>query len=122
MALIDPPAGTRVGIWTRTAAYGEDPSGVAQEKSVRISLSGMDWEMVEVYRLECVSDDDLMDHPENQRMLADVRSGHIQLLACYSIDQMTNHNRDLFALVTEISQAGIRLMTLDGYFSIIDPG
>jgi DNA invertase Pin-like site-specific DNA recombinase len=109
--------GTKVGIWTRTSRLGQDPSIAAQAEVMRIMAEGMKWDIRELYSLENVSDDDLVDHPENQRLLADIRSGHVELFMAYSMDHMTTHNRDILALFEEVHRAGARMMTLEGYFT-----
>ena len=71
-----------VGIWIRVStedqAHGESPE--VHEKRARMYAEARNWKVREVYRLDAVSGKAVIQHPEAQRMLADIRSGHISSL------------------------------------------
>jgi len=68
-----------VGIWIRVStedqAKGESPEH--HEKRARFYAESKGWKVKEVYRLEAVSGKSVMNHPETQRMLHHIRTGHI---------------------------------------------
>ena len=69
----------QVGIWIRVStedqARGESPEH--HEKRARLYSEAKGWQVKEVYRLEAVSGRFVMNRPETQRMLDDIRSGLI---------------------------------------------
>lgn len=68
-----------VGIWIRVStedqARGESPEH--HEHRARSYAEAKDWDIREVYHLEAVSGKSVIDHPEAQRMLKDVKEGRI---------------------------------------------
>ncbi|MDD3711814.1 MAG: recombinase family protein, partial [Patescibacteria group bacterium] len=65
-----------VGIWIRVStedqAKGESPEH--HEKRARYYAESKSWQIKEVYHLEAVSGKSVINHPEAQRMLQDIRS------------------------------------------------
>lgn len=69
----------RIGIWIRVSTDFQvrDESPEHHEQRARYYAKSRGWNIVEVYRLDAISGKTVMEHPETQRMLADIRSGHI---------------------------------------------
>ena len=68
-----------VGIWIRVStldqAKGESPEH--HEKRARYYAESKDWNVKEVYHLEATSGKSVMEHPETQKMLEHIKTGHI---------------------------------------------
>ncbi|MDQ3774976.1 MAG: recombinase family protein [Pseudomonadota bacterium] len=73
------PSRKAVAIWIRVStedqAKGESPEH--HERRARAYADAKGWKVREVYHLEGVSGKSVIEHPETQRMLEDIRSGHI---------------------------------------------
>jgi hypothetical protein len=71
--------GKNVGIWIRVStedqAKGESPEH--HEKRAHYYAESKDSHIREVYHLEAISGKSVMGHPETERMLSHIRSGHI---------------------------------------------
>ena len=71
--------GKSVGIWIRVStedqARGESPEH--HEKRARLYAEAKGWNVKEVYHLEALSGKTVMGYPQTQRMLEDIKSGHI---------------------------------------------
>ena len=71
-----------VGIWIRVStedqARGESPEH--HERRARYYAESKGWTVKEVYHLEGVSGKLVSQHPETQRMLADIRNGNVSAL------------------------------------------
>jgi len=69
----------RIGIWIRVSTEdqkrGDSPEHHLQRAKQYAGLK--EWEVVEEYHLEAVSGKSVMSHPEAQRMLIDIKRGHI---------------------------------------------
>ena len=89
-----------VGIWIRVStedqARGESPEH--HEKRARAYAELRGWEVKEVYRLEAVSGKAVMHHPEAQRMLKDVKSGHITGLIFSKLARLARNTKELLEL------------------------
>src|SRR5579862_7560085 len=86
-----------VGIWIRVStedqARGESPEH--HEKRARYYAESKDWKIIEVYHLEGVSGKSVMSHPEAQRMLKDIKSGHITGLIFSKLARLARSTREL---------------------------
>ena len=86
-----------VGIWIRVStedqAKGESPEH--HEKRARYYAEARGWRVIEVYRLEGVSGKAVREHPEAQRMMADVRRGRIGALIFSKLARLARNTRDL---------------------------
>jgi site-specific DNA recombinase len=86
-----------VGIWIRVStqdqAQGDSPEH--HEQRARMFVEAKGWEVREVYHLEAVSGKSVMDHPEAQRMLKDVRRGHIKALIFSKLARLARNTRQL---------------------------
>jgi len=89
-----------VGIWIRVStedqAKGESPEH--HEKRARFYAESKDWNVKEVYRLEAVSGKSVMQHPETQRMLEDVKAGHITGLVFSKLARLARNTKELLEI------------------------
>jgi len=86
-----------VGIWIRVStedqARGESPEH--HEKRASYYAESKGWNIKEVYHLEAVSGKSVMEHPETQRMLKDIKSGHITGLIFSKLARLARNTREL---------------------------
>ncbi len=86
-----------VGIWIRVStedqARGESPEH--HEKRARYYAESKGWQIKDVYRLEAVSGKSVMDHPETQKMLSHIKSGHINGLIFSKLARLARNTREL---------------------------
>jgi site-specific DNA recombinase len=89
--------GKPVGIWIRVStedqAKGESPEH--HEKRARYYAESKGWQVKEVYHLEAVSGKSVMDHPETQKMLDHIKSGHITGLIFSKLARLARNTREL---------------------------
>ena len=86
-----------VGIWIRVStedqAKGESPEHHEQRAKYYAQAKG--WDVREVYHLEAVSGKSVLQHPETQRMLADIRKGHISAIIFSKLARLARNTREL---------------------------
>ena len=86
-----------VGIWIRVStedqARGESPEH--HEKRARYYAESKGWQVKEVYHLEAVSGKSVMGHPETQKMLDHIKSGHITGLIFSKLARLARNTREL---------------------------
>lgn len=86
-----------MGIWLRVStedqAKGESPEHHEQRAREYAKFNG--WNVKEVYDLSGVSGKTVMDHPECQRMLGDIRRGHIKGLIFSKLARLARNTKEL---------------------------
>lgn len=86
-----------VGIWIRVStedqAKGESPKH--HEERARMYTQLKDWDIKEIYNLEAVSGKSVMNHPEAQRMLSDIKRGHITGLIFSKLARLARNTKEL---------------------------
>src|SRR5579859_4134564 len=86
-----------VGIWIRVStedqAKGESPEHHLAR--ARAYATVKNWDVKEVYDLAGVSGKSVIDHPEAQRMMADVKRGHITGLIFSKLARLARNTREL---------------------------
>jgi site-specific DNA recombinase len=106
--------GGQVGIWLRVStedqARGESPE--VHEKRARMYAEARGWNVREVYRLDAVSGKAVMKHAEAQRMLADIRSGHITGLIFSKIARLARNTRELLEFADAFREANADMVSL----------
>src|SRR6266568_4530560 len=104
----------QVGIWIRVStedqAKGESPEH--HEKRARYYAESKDWCVREVYHLEAVSGKSVMGHPETQRMLEDIRSGHVTGLIFSKLARLARNTRELLEFADIFREHGADLISL----------
>jgi site-specific DNA recombinase len=98
----------RVGIWVRvsTDLKSQEESPEHHEKRARYYAEAKGWQVVEVYHLEAWSGKSVMPHPETQRMIADIKRGHISGL--------------IFSKLARLSRSTIELLNFTEIFKACD--
>ena len=103
-----------VGIWIRVSTEdqvrGESPD--VHEKRARMYAEARGWRTLEIYRLEAVSGKTVMQHPEAQRMLADIRSGRISGLIFSKIARLARNTRELLDFADAFRDANADMISL----------
>jgi len=103
-----------VGIWIRVStedqAKGESPEH--HEKRARFYAESKGWQVKEVYHLEAVSGKSVMNLPETQRMLQDIRSGHITGLIFSKLARLARNTRELLDFAEIFKEYNADLISL----------
>src|SRR5690349_20954478 len=90
-------SGKPVGIWIRVStedqAHGESPEHHEHRAREYAKFNG--WNVKEVYNLAGVSGKTVMEHPEDKRMLADIKRGHIKALIFSKLARLARNTREL---------------------------
>ncbi len=104
----------RVGIWIRVSTEDQAQSDGPQlhEHRARAYAEVKGWNVIEVYHLEAVSGKSVMAHPEAQRMLADVRRGHITGLIFSKLARLARNTRELLEFSDLFQQHNADLISL----------
>jgi site-specific DNA recombinase len=104
----------RVGIWIRVStedqAKGESPEH--HEKRARSYADAKGWNVREVYNLAGVSGKAVMHHPEAQRMLKDIQSGHIQGLIFSKLARLARNTKELLDFADRFRSCNADLISL----------
>jgi len=105
----------RVGIWIRVStedqAQGDSPK--LHEHRAQSYAEAKGWKVVEVYHLEAVSGKSVIHHPEAQRMLEDIRRGHITGLIFSKLARLARNTRELLEFADIFQQYTADLTSLD---------
>jgi site-specific DNA recombinase len=103
-----------VGIWIRVSTedqvIGESPE--VHEKRARMYAEARGWKVREIYRLEAVSGKAVMHHPEAQRMLSDIRSGHIKGLVFSKLARLARSTKELLEFADEFRVSNADMISL----------
>ena len=87
----------RVGIWIRVSTEdqvrGESPEH--HERRARLYAEARGWQVKEVYQLDAISGKSVMGLPDTQRMLKDIRSGHITGLVFSKLARLARNTKEL---------------------------
>jgi site-specific DNA recombinase len=104
----------RVGIWIRVStedqALGESPEH--HQHRARMYAESKGWTVVEVYHLEGVSGKSVWDHPEAQRMRADVAAERIEALIFSKLARLARNTRELLDFAEFFQGYGADLVSL----------
>jgi site-specific DNA recombinase len=87
----------RIGIFIRvsTEMQVKDDSPEHHEQRARYYAQAMGWTILETYQLDAVSGKSVMQHPETQRMLRDIKSGHITALVFSKLARLARNTIEL---------------------------
>jgi site-specific DNA recombinase len=112
-----------VGIWIRVStedqARGESPEH--HETRARLYAEAKGWTVKEVYDLSGVSGKSVMTHPEAERMLADIRSGHITGLIFSKLARLARNTRELLEFSDIFREHGADLVSLQEAIDTTSP-
>jgi len=103
-----------VGIWIRVStenqARGDSPDH--HEARARHYAESKDWDVREVYHLEAVSGKSVLEHPEAQRMLKDLRRGHITALIFSKLARLARNTKELLEFSDIFRECSADLVSL----------
>jgi site-specific DNA recombinase len=103
-----------VGIWIRVStedqAKGESPEH--HEKRARLYAEAKGWEVKVVYHLEAVSGKSVMQHPEAQQMLKDIKQGKITGLIFSKLARLARNTKELLDFADLFKESNADLISL----------
>ncbi len=90
-----------VGIWIRVSTEGQVKGGSPEhhEKRACYYAESKGWLVKEAYHLEAVSGKSVMQYPETQRMLQDIKTGYITGLIFSKLARLACNTRELLEFV-----------------------
>lgn len=104
----------RIGIWVRVSpTRDENESPDHHLHRARSYADSRGWSVTEVYMLESVSGKTVHEHPEMDRMLSDIRSGHIEGLIFSSLARLARKKSTLWDVVELFRKKNAALVCLD---------
>jgi site-specific DNA recombinase len=103
-----------VGIWIRvsTEEQAEGDSPEHHEKRARYYAEAKGWHVTEVYRLEAVSGKSVMQHPETERMLKDVKLGRVTALIFSKLARLARNTKELLEFADIFRECDADLVSL----------
>ncbi|MBD1363470.1 recombinase family protein [Mucilaginibacter sp. ZT4R22] len=104
----------RIGIFIRvsTEMQVQDESPEHHEQRARYYVNAKNWQVMEVYKLDAVSGKSVMQHPETKRMIADVKSGHINGLVFSKLARLARNTIELLEFSNIFRASGADLISL----------
>lgn len=113
----------RAGIWIRVStddqAQGESPENHLKRAQMYCELHH--WQPIEVYDLSGFSGKTVIDHPETQRMLADVTNGHINGLIFSRLARLARNTRELLELADRFKEHDAALISISENLDTASP-
>ena len=101
----------RVGIWIRVSTEEQAEGDSPEHHRVRAEMyaKSRGWQVMEIYDLAGVSGKSVAGHSEAQRMMADVKRGHIQALIFSKLARLTRNAKELmeFSDFFQVHQADL---------------
>ena len=102
------------GIWVRVSTEmqveGDSPETHRSRGMMYADVKG--WDVVEVYNLAGVSGKSVIEHPETQRMLSDVKSGKVQALIFSKLARLARNVRELLDISEVFKEHDAALVSL----------
>lgn len=89
-----------------------DESPEHHELRARYYIKGKGWELAKIYRLDGISGKTVMEHPEAQRMLNDVRSGEIDGLVFSKLSRLARNTKELLEFAEIFRSAKANLVSI----------
>lgn len=104
-----------VAIWIRVStdeqAKGDSPA-VHMERAKGYATA-KDWHVSKIYDLSGTSGKSVINHPETQRMLADIASGSISALIFSKLARLSRNAKEVLQIADEFDKAGANLVSVD---------
>ncbi len=115
--------GLRAAIYCRISQdRGGAGLGVArQEEDCRALCAREGWEVVTVHRDNDVSAYSGAPRPAWQALLADIRNGNVDAVACWHVDRLTRSPRELEDVIDLADRHGLELATVSGEIDLATP-
>lgn len=113
----------RAAIYTRISkdTEGTELGVTRQQDDCRREAERRGWNVADVYTDNDVSATRSKVRPEYQRMLRDIRSGHIQAVVVWSIDRLTRTPRELEDIIDLADRHGLALANVGGNTDLSTP-
>jgi DNA invertase Pin-like site-specific DNA recombinase len=112
---VNPPTENKpIGIWIRvsTADQAKGESPLHHEERARAYCLAKGWTVVACYDLSGVSGKAVLKHREAQRMLADLRAGHIRALVFSRLARLARNVIELRSISDDFRSHGADLVSL----------
>lgn len=114
---------TRAAIYARMS---QDRTGAGlgvtrQEEDCRVRCDQLVWPVAEVYRDNDISAYSGKPRPEWERLIADVKAGRIDAIACWHIDRLTRSPSELEDVIALAERHGVALATATGEVDLSTP-
>jgi site-specific DNA recombinase len=105
----------KVGIWIRVSTEFQvnSDSPLHHEARAKEYASSKNWDIKQIYRLDAISGKSVINHPETQRMLQDIRSGTISCLIVSKFARLVRKTRELLEISDIFQQHHADLVSLD---------
>src|ERR1700752_4701213 len=108
------PRPKEVGIWIRVStedqAKGESPEH--HEKRARYYAESKGWHVIDIYHLEGTSVKSVKEPPECQRMMKDIKAGHITGLIFSKLARLARNTRELLDFADYFREHNAALISL----------
>ncbi|GGG24735.1 serine recombinase [Dokdonia pacifica] len=113
----------RIGVWIRVStedsAKGESPEHHKKRAELYAELQG--YEIVEIYDLAGMSGETVMNYPETQRMLLDIKRGHISGLIFSKLARFARNTIELLEFANYFQKHNASLISLQERFDTSTP-
>jgi len=113
----------RIGVWIRVStedsAKGESPEHHKKRAEMYAELQNYD--IVEIYDLSGVSGKTVVNKPETQRMLFDIKQGHIEGLIFSKLARFARNTKELLDFADYFQQYNANLISLQERFDTSTP-
>lgn len=104
----------KVGVWIRVSTDRQvrDESPEHHEQRARYFIDAKGWELVKIYRLDGISGKGIIDHPEAQRMLNDIKNGEINGLVFSKLARLARSTKELLEFADIFRRSNAYLISL----------
>jgi len=103
------------GIYVRVSTEEQVKEGYSirgQEQKLKDYARIKDWKIYDVYIDEGISGKNITERPEINRLIEDVKSGHVKNVLVFKIDRLTRSTSDLIFLVDLFNEYGCAFNSL----------
>ncbi len=113
----------RIGVWIRVSTdeqvRGESPEH--HDRRARAYAEAKGWSIAATYRLDAVSGRSVREHPECQRMLADIASGEVTALIFSNLSRLARNTRELLEFADHFKDHDADLVSLSDEIDTTTP-
>ncbi len=104
-----------IGVWVRvsTSHQVEKDSHVHHEIRAKNFAKARGWKVAKIYKLEALSGKSIMDYPETQLMLNDIKTGVITGLVFSKIARLARNTKELIDIAEFFNKNGADLVSID---------
>jgi len=105
----------KAAIWIRVST-DEQAQGSSPEhhlERAKAYSKAKDWEITQIYDLSGVSGKSVIEHPEAQRMLRDVKAGRIQALIFSKLARLARNTKELLEFSQLFQDSNVAMISLE---------